>query len=301
MVDRTDPAELESAVELFELLQRTNTTLASKLGLQTVVQTLVDLASELSGARAAALLYQHAAHDRGVFTLAASSGAPWAAFASVSDPRIAPQLTSAVLPDGLLRTGDFFADARYAALAPREDASDPVPVRSYLAAPIVSRSGDVIGRIILAHPERDVFTPRTERAIVALAAQGAIALDNARLYEETLRASEERARQLEAERGMRAALEQAGALKDLALAKLAHDLRAPLNVILGWSEVLMQRLGPDSEHRGGLEVIARNARLQAGLLDGLHDLDRAIATRVALDAKPVELAAVVSPARPSGD
>jgi CheY-like chemotaxis protein len=143
-----------------------------------------------------------------------------------------------------------------------------------------------------------VFAERTERLIVGLAAQGASALDNARLYEETRRASEERARLLEVERAARGALEQAGALKDQALAKLAHDLRAPLNAILGWSEVLMGRLGSDAEHRNGLEVIRRNARFQAELLDALGDLNRVIAAKVAADTRPAELTAVVSSLAP---
>lgn len=291
MADRTDTTELEDALAVFEQLQRTGTTLAAKLGVQTVLQSLVDLATELSGARAGAILYRQAAHERGVFTLSAVAGEPWPAFARINDPRVAPQLTSAVLPDGVLRSADFPADGRYAHLAPGD--AEPV-VRSYLAAPLVSRSGEVIGRVVLGHPARDVFSERTERLIVGLAAQGASTLDNARLYEESQRSSEERARLLEAERAARGALEQAGALKDRAIAQLAHDLRAPLNAILGWAQILMGRLGSDSEHHHGVEVIARNARAQAELLDALGDLDQRVAAKVAAGAKPAELAAVVT-------
>jgi CheY-like chemotaxis protein len=271
LVDRTDTTELEDALAVFEQLQHTGTTLAGKLGVQTVLQTIVDLATELSGARAGAILYRQAAHERGVFTLSAVAGEPWPAFARIHDPRLASQLDADLAPD----------DAEGA-------------VGSYLAAPLVSRSGEVIGRVVLGHPERDVLTARTERLIVGLAAQGASTLDNARLYEESQRASDERARLLEIERAARGALEQAGALKDRAISQLAHDLRAPLNAILGWSEILMRGLGVDSEHRNGLEVIARNARVQAELLDTLGDLDRVVAAKVLAGAKPAELAAVVT-------
>jgi CheY-like chemotaxis protein/GAF domain-containing protein len=295
LVDRTT-TELEDTIAVFELLQRTSATLAAKLGLQTVLQAIADLATELSGARAGAILYRQAAHERGGFTIGAVAGAPWQAFARLHDPRLAPRLSSTVAPERVLRTGDLGAEAR----DPDRTAGDAAgcAVRSYLGAPLISRSGEVIARVVLGHPERDVFSARTERLIVGLAAQGASTLDNARLYEETQRASEERARLLEAERAARGALEQAGALKDQALAKLAHDLRAPLNAILGWSEILMSRLGSDAEHRNGFEVIRRNARLQAELLDALGDLNRVIAAKVAADTKPAELTAVVTSLAP---
>jgi CheY-like chemotaxis protein len=295
LLDRTETTAHADILAVFELLERTGAALAANVGLQSVLQTLVDLATELSGARAGAILYRQDAHDRGVFTRSAVAGGPWRAFTALTDLRVAPQLVSA-LPDGVLRSGELFADPRYADLAP--STQDEPQVRSFLAAPLTSRSGEVIGRIALGHPEHDMFTARTERLMVGLAAQGASALDNARLYEETQRASEERARLYEVERKARAALEQAGALKDQALAKLTHDLRAPLNAILGWAEVLLSRVG-DSEHRHGLEVIARNARAQAELLDSVIDLNRGIAAKVAAGIKPAELTAVVASAEPS--
>jgi signal transduction histidine kinase len=58
-----------------------------------------------------------------------------------------------------------------------------LPVRSYLAVPVISRSGEVIGGLFFGHPEAEVFTERSERLVVGVAAQAAIAIDNARLYE----------------------------------------------------------------------------------------------------------------------
>ena len=56
-------------------------------------------------------------------------------------------------------------------------------MRSYLAVPVISRSGEVIGGLFFGHPQPGVFTERAERLIVGVAAQAAIAIDNARLYE----------------------------------------------------------------------------------------------------------------------
>ncbi len=67
-----------------------------------------------------------------------------------------------------------------------------LPVRSYLAVPVISRSGEVIGGLFFGHPEPGVFTERAERLVVGIAAQAAVAIDNARLYEARSSAERER-------------------------------------------------------------------------------------------------------------
>ena len=54
-------------------------------------------------------------------------------------------------------------------------------MRSYLAVPVISRSGEVLGGLFFGHPQPGVFTERAERIVTALAAQAAVAIDNARL------------------------------------------------------------------------------------------------------------------------
>jgi GAF domain-containing protein len=58
-----------------------------------------------------------------------------------------------------------------------------LPVRSYLAVPVVSRSGETLGGLFFGHSQIGIFTERAERLVTALAAQAAVALDNARLYQ----------------------------------------------------------------------------------------------------------------------
>jgi len=102
---------------------------------------------------------------------------------------------------------------------------------------------------------------------------------------------------LETERSARIAAQQAARLKDEFIATLSHELRNPLNSILGWTQIL-RRPGhhtPDDYERG-MEVIDRNARAQAQLIDDLLDLSRIMAGRLRLDVQTISLIDVVSQA-----
>ncbi len=89
---------------------------------------------------------------------------------------------------GVVRVHDIRKDARYGHNHPYQGMPEGhLPVVSYLAVPVVSRSGSVIGGLFFGHPQPGVFTERHEVLVVGVAAQAAIALDNARLFKEAQR------------------------------------------------------------------------------------------------------------------
>ena len=180
-----------------------------------------------------------------------------------------------------------------------------LPVRSYLAVPVVSRTREVFGGLFFGHPQVGVFTEQTERLISGIAAQAALALDNARLYENLKRAADERAQLLEAERVARSVAERASVMKDEFLANLSHELRTPLNAIYGWSQLLMTGAMPEADRQEGYATIHRNAKTQTQLIDDLLDMNRIIAGKVRLDVQAVDLGSIVGAAiesvRPAAD
>jgi CheY-like chemotaxis protein len=106
----------------------------------------------------------------------------------------------------------------------------------------------------------------------------------------------ELARCLPEERALHARAERTNRLKDELLAALGHELRAPLNVILGWSRLLESgRLGTADVRRGG-ETIARNVRALAQLADDLLDLSGLLSGRIRLDAEETDLGEIVEAA-----
>jgi len=99
---------------------------------------------------------------------------------------------------------------------------------------------------------------------------------------------------LEAERSARIAAQRAARVKDEFLATLSHELRTPLSAILGWTQVLRKQgvPRPDDFHRA-MEIIERNTRAQAQLIDDLLDLSRIMSGRIRLDVQQITMVDVV--------
>jgi len=115
---------------------------------------------------------------------------------------------------------------------------------------------------------------------------------------EKLRAETEREQLLHREQEARDAAEKANQLKDEFLATLSHELRNPLNVILGYSELLLRM--QEVEHSPRLaqmaEALRRNAQSQSQLINDLLDLSRLQRGKIALNQETVSLAAIIDSA-----
>src|SRR6185369_4421098 len=98
---------------------------------------------------------------------------------------------------------------------------------------------------------------------------------------------------LESERSAHRETERASRIKDEFLATLSHELRTPLNAVLGWSQLLRKNHDSQSDVGKGLEIIERNARSQAQIIDDLLDMSAIISGKIRLDVQPVDVASVV--------
>ncbi|MDL5367730.1 ATP-binding protein [Xanthomonas sp. NCPPB 2654] len=94
---------------------------------------------------------------------------------------------------------------------------------------------------------------------------------------------------LESERSARNAAESMARLKDEFLATLSHELRTPLTTILGWSDLLLQRLPPGDPSNKGLSVIASSARAQQRLISDMLDLSSMLLGKVQLEVEALDL------------
>jgi signal transduction histidine kinase/ActR/RegA family two-component response regulator len=125
--------------------------------------------------------------------------------------------------------------------------------------------------------------------MLTLAQQCAQAIARARLYE-----AEQRARA--SSEAARAEAEAANRIKDEFLAVLSHELRSPLNPILGWTKLLRSRKFDEKATDRALETIERNAQLQTQLIEDLLDVSRILRGKMALNISPVNLATTIEAA-----
>jgi PAS domain S-box-containing protein len=285
-------ARLREEAEIIETINRTGRMISAELNLQSIVQEVTDAATELTGARFGAFFYNVVDQNGESYTLYTLSGAPREAFARFPMPRNTDLFGPTFRGEGTIRISDVKKDPRYGKHPPYHGMpSGHLPVRSYLAVPVISRTGEVLGGLFFGHPNEGVFAKRHERIVEGLAAQTAIAMDNARLYELSQRE--------------RAKAEEANRLKDEFLATISHELRSPLNAILGWARMLSDNKLDEEKSVRALEVIYRSARAQSQLISDLLDVSRIITGKLRIEARTVSLIPIIKAAmdvaRPAAD
>ena len=181
-------AELREEARALEVLNQTGVSISAEIDLQRLVQIVTDAGAELSGAQFGAFFYNIVAPGGESYLLYTLSGAPREAFKRFPQPRNTEVFGPTFRGTGVVRSPDILADRRYGKMAPYHGMPPGhLPVRSYLAVPVVSRTGEVLGGLFFGHGQPGIFTARAERLAVGLAAQAAVAIDNSRLYQTSQR------------------------------------------------------------------------------------------------------------------
>jgi signal transduction histidine kinase len=195
-------------------------------------------------------------------------------------PHAAGEPGSAYALTRVLRTGqsEFVPevdDQVLAGLIPDDrhrEALRALGLRSVMIVPLAAR-GRILGAITFCSVDpRRRYTAADLAFAEDLAGRAAQAIDNARLYRTA---------------------QEAGRAKDEFLATVSHELRTPLTAILGWAGVLRSRPHDPPTLKEALEIIERNARVQAQIVNDLLDVSRIITGKLRLDVRPIDLAAVI--------
>ncbi len=165
--DRTQQRAAEEAVReerrALEVLNRAGSALAAETDLQRLVQTVTDAGVELTGAQFGAFFY-NVEDERGEsYMLYTLSGVPAEAFSKFPMPRNTEVFAPTFNGEGIVRSDDITKDPRYGRNAPRQGMPEGhLPVRSYLAVPVIARDGKVIGGLFFGHASVGVFTERSD-------------------------------------------------------------------------------------------------------------------------------------------
>jgi len=184
--DRTEQRAAEDAARderrALEILHRAGSALALETDLHRLVQIVTDAGVALTGAEFGAFFYNLINESGESYTLYTLSGAPLEAFSKFPVPRNTQVFAPTFTGEGIVRSDDITEDPRYGHNLPYKGMPQGhLPVRSYLAVPVTSRSGIVLGGLFFGHAERGVFNERSERGLLGLGAEAAVAIDNVRL------------------------------------------------------------------------------------------------------------------------
>lgn len=282
---------LRAETRLLETLNDTGAVLASDLDLERVIQRVTDAGVELSGARFGAFFYNSDDAEGESYMLYTLSGVERSAFENFPMPRKTKIFAPTFEAKSIVRSDDITKDPRYGKNSPYHGMPEGhLPVRSYLAVPVRSRNGSIIGGLFFGHPEPGRFSDRHQELIEGIAAQAAIAMDNARLY---LDAQREIARRAETEKALQqlneqletrvreeinerrqaeASLQQAQRMESIGqlTGGVAHDFNNLLQVISGNLHLLTKQVAGNAraEERvqNALLGVSRGAKLASQLL-----------------------------------
>lgn len=302
---------LRDETRMLESLSDTAAALAGELELERLVQRITDAGVRLTGAKFGAFFHNIEHLDGQRYMLYTLSGVERSAFSQFPMPRKTELFAPTFEGAGVTRSHDILTDPRYGKNAPYQGMpKGHLPVRSYLAVPVVSREGTVEGALFFGHPEPGRFTDRHERLMEGLRGHAAIAIDNARLYQAAQSEIEQRtaaeaalqqlnddletrvAEQIEERRQAEAALQQSQRMEAIGqlTGGVAHDFNNLLQVISGNLNLLMQDVAGDERAeqrvRNALNGVSRGAKLASQLL--------AFGRRQPLEPKVINIGRLVS-------
>ncbi|MEH1848641.1 MAG: response regulator [Nostoc sp.] len=152
---------------------------------------------------------------------------------------------------------------------------------AYVSQPLIVQEG-LLGTISFGSRTRTRFTSEEIDLLQLMSEQIAIALDRANLIVSIQQHAEQ--------------LQRANQIKDEFLAVLSHELRSPLNPILGWTQLLQKGKLNAARQREALLTIERNAKLQSQLIEDLLDISRIMQGKLSLIVAPLNLISVISAA-----
>ena len=257
-------------VQRLEMIHDAGKTLVTELDINKILQKTTDATTKLCGAAFGAFFYNKTDSKGESYLLSALSGAPREAFEKFGMPRITDVFRITFSGQGILRSDDITKDHRYGKSSPHKGMPEGhLPVVSYLAVPVVSQNGVVIGGLLFGHPRPAMFKTEHEVLVEALASQAGIALNNAKLYQE---------------------LQNLSAKKDEFIGFTSHELKTPLTTMSGYLQLMEQ--APELAGQV-LPKLARQVSRLSDIISDLLDISKIYAGRFDLNLSKTSLLSLI--------
>ena len=315
VIDITEAKEAENEIResraALEVISRASAAVSGDLDHERLVQTITDACVAVTGAEFGAFFY-NVIDDAGErYTLYSLSGVAPEAFAKFPMPRNTAIFEPTFSGTGVVLSDDITRDPRYGRSAPYHGMPPGhLPVRSYLAVPVRSRNGEVLGGLFLGHSMPGVFGELAKDRVIGLASQAAVAMDNARLFQENERELQQRRKAEASLKALNETLEQRVATEVEERSKaeealrqaqkmeavgqltggVAHDFNNLLTIIIGGLETVRRAgAGETARVQRAADMALQGAQRAASLTARLLAFSR----RQPLAPRPLDLNVLV--------
>ena len=267
--------ELAQSVEELRALSEVSQAVNSTLDLETVLETIVAKAAQLSGTEAGAIYVRD--EWRGI---AAACDVRHERRDDRDDPRHAYRISEAVGQLTEAHEPNQTADLRDLPRTPVNDTILRAGYRARLLVPLV-RSGEVVGALVVRRKRPGEFRANTVDLLKTFAAHSVLAIQNARLFREI----EEKSRQLA----------EASQHKSQFVSSMSHELRTPLNAIIGLTEMMVTNAARFGTEKAAepLQRVNRAGTHLLGLINQVLDLSKIEAGKLELNPQTVQLAPLI--------
>jgi PAS domain S-box-containing protein len=256
-----------------EILNTVGKLVAESLDIEAILQRVTDASTQVTGAAFGAFFYNQLDERGESYMLFTLSGAPREAFEKFGMPRNTAIFNPTFSGEEIVRSADITKDPRYGHNRPHHGMPEGhLPVVSYLAVPVISKSGTVIGGLFYGHPERGRFTEEHEKLVSGIANQASVALDNAKLYEQ---------------------IQNLNAKKDEFIGLASHELKTPITSLSGFLQIIGKRMPEGDINKSFVDkALKQTARLSA-LIGDLLDVTKIESGQLPLTYSSVDLVNLV--------
>lgn len=272
-------SERDKSLETLSTIIRTGQRLTSELDQEKLVQEATDVATQLTGAQFGAFFYNSHDIEGKTMLLYVVSGVSREAFAQFPNPRATEIFHPTFIGAGTVRSADITKDPRYGKNSPYKGIPPGhLPVRSYLAVSVVSRTGEVIGGLFFGHEEPNIFTEQAEKIAEGLAAQTAVAMDNAGLYRKA---------------------QEAVQARDEFLSIASHELKTPLTSMKLQAQIRTRRINKGemdfdfNKLKKMFEDDSRQVERLSRLIDDMLDISRINSGKLLLQYETFDLCELI--------
>ncbi|MET0547051.1 MAG: ATP-binding protein [Caulobacterales bacterium] len=306
--------ELRKQAQALAILNKTGAAVAADVEVGVLVQRVVNAGVELTGAQFGAFFYnvENAKGESYMLHALAGDDVDMDSFSKFPMPRNTAVFAPTFSGERTVRSDNIRIEPEYGHNAPHAGLpKGHLPVVSYLAVPVRSRDGGVIGGLFFGHGETGKFAYETEALIEGLAGEAAIAMDNANLFQRSRKEIERRmavedelrtlneeleqrvaseiATRLEAEEQLRQSqkMEAVGQLTG----GIAHDFNNMLTGVIGALSIIKRRIAQN--RYGDIDTLMDAATTSAQRAAALTHRLLAFSRRQSLDPRPVDLNALV--------